>query len=697
MTGGRGRMATRAGWLFLLAGLASCGPRDGHRIENLRPHVRLTGGPADGDSVSYTSEFLWTGWDQDGVIDHYQYAIDIPDSLQDEVDTPAPTGIAWVDTSVFRASFLFRTPTPDSALGLPIARFRGDHTFYVRAIDNEGAVSTADYLSFTARTVTPRTTFTVPRSVGGVDVLQVGRQFNCAWESIDPDNPAPTRPVARFEWKLKQMPPTWSPIGADAQYAVDYFAANDPWIPLSADTATLRLSLQTGRPYIFAVRGVDEAGGVETRFFKGKNVVILDSSEANPGTPSLTVTERNLGVVEYPGADLLDFEVALRQVLRFQFSATADVYGGVIQGFNYGVDVPDPELDGPTSGFRGWSLNPFSVPIMFTTPGVHTFSVKVRDTGGGVTYGTMIIRAVELPFSEDLLLIDDFRRARVGSETDAVIDTRHLEMLEAAGFPRSRIRQMDLFGPGDTQADPTLPRLSELGAYRLVVWSVLGSGLSRNCGLVQCNACATNRILQAYVAGGGALWVFGQYPLAGFKAVSAATCLANVVYGYGDRDNPSLSFGPREFLYEFMHIDGGEFRDAKNAVDQHGLIGADPSARGIAEGYPPLTIDRTIFPQSNQGIPNCDAMFSPTLDPTGGLDTLYQYVAMRTMQTEPFRGKPTGFRFHDPDPEPRQGPVALFGFPLHYLQNGSVVEGTGVHGMARLMVEWLRQHQRVGG
>ena len=198
--------------LFLLAlGLAavSCSSDKGHLLDNMRPHVRLTGGPIQGDSASYSSEFFWSGWDDDGVIDHYQFAIDIPDqfSLAD-INNPQDVGIAWTDTVVFRARFLFTTPIQDTVLNadgsktLP-NRYRGDHTMYVRSVDNEGGVSDADYLTFTARTVTPRSTITVPKVVsGGAPYLLVGSQFNVEWTGEDPDNPDPRRKPKYFEWKL---------------------------------------------------------------------------------------------------------------------------------------------------------------------------------------------------------------------------------------------------------------------------------------------------------------------------------------------------------------------------------------------------------------------------------------------------------------------------------------------------------------
>ncbi|TPW09951.1 MAG: hypothetical protein FD129_2039 [bacterium] len=276
--GSSARIAVAMGVLGLLAG---CDNPTGILKPNQPPGAAITGGivpvpPSGGarDSIFYAAEILWTGWDPDGVIEHYQYAIDIPDDLLGGLNEGGDTGIAWRDTTAFRASFLFRTPEQDSLLGEPIDRYRGDHTFYLRAVDNEGLVSRADYVEFTALNFTPRTTITSPPVARSADPLLVGRSFNVCWDSLDPDNPSPRRTPAWYEWKLKQMPPDWIPAGREMQYAVDVLAADVPWIRMSADTTCLRLSLQVGHPYIFAVRGVDEAGGVETRFVKGGNGLV---------------------------------------------------------------------------------------------------------------------------------------------------------------------------------------------------------------------------------------------------------------------------------------------------------------------------------------------------------------------------------------------------------------------------------------
>jgi hypothetical protein len=685
----QGRLAV----LFVLlasAGLTACGGEDGEQVGNKRPFVRLTGGPVDGDSVAYTTEFLWTGWDDDGIIDRYQYAIDIPDDLLDEIDNPEDVGIAWTDTTAFRARFLFTTETQDSAFGAPLDQYRGDHTFFVRAIDNEGGISNADYVGFTARTVTPRSTITVPGDVMGRDLLVVGRQFNLGWQGFDPDNPDPRRQPAYYEWKLKQMPVDWFPSGQNAQYAVDVFAADAPWNRIGVDTTSLRLSLQPPHPYILAVRAVDEAGGVERTFVKGRNALILQALDGNVGRPILTLRERTLGEVVFPGAGITEFEMATNSCVRFEMQADADDYGGVIQGYNYGIDV-DPDEDGPTSGFRGWSLNRMTDPICFSTRGIHTVTFKSRDTGGGVTTGTIVLRVVDFTFQRDVLYVDDLRRPLSQGISDAQADQRIIDMIRAGGIDVDDplvFGQYDAWGPGDAESNPIPLRLSDIGGYKMLLWDTFSTAQNRNSLLVASNACPTGKILQAYVAGGGGLWVWGQQTFGGFDLASGGACFANLNYVMGD--GPGLIFETNDFLFEFMKMNGGGIQNIRQTLATHGLVEVNPAPDMRLEGNTTsIGIDRDFYTVSTP-INFGDAMFQPTFDPSGGLDTLYTYVAIRTIS--PAHNRPNAFRYADPNPIPSQGPVAVFGFPLHFLQQGSAEQRTGTFGMARTMLEWLRRH-----
>jgi hypothetical protein len=191
------------------------------------------------------------------------------------------------------------------------------------------------------------------------------------------------------------------------------------------------------------------------------------------------------------------------------------------------------------------------------------------------------------------------------------------------------------------------------------------------------------------------VWIFGQQVFSAFKRFTGTQeCKGSLGYD----ESIGLNFlGPpvNDFPCDFMRICPGDFRNAKNRPQDNGMTRALPTAEAQLEMFPPLEIDSTAFVQVRdlKGIPFVDAMFQPTFDADGGLDTLYTLDTPRS--TSSFRGKPTAFRFADPNPVPEQGPIAIFGFPFHLLKQGSAEERTGVKGMARSMMEWLRSHQAV--
>ena len=697
-------MKNRAALVVLLAlvtglgFLPGCGGAPpGVRYANLRPFVRMTGSIVPQDTVSYTAEFFWNGWDDDGIIDHYQYAIDIPPRFtREQIDDPAPVGIAWRDTLAFRATFLFHVDRPDSMIGadgrlVPRGRWIGPHTMYVRAVDNEGAVSRAADLAFNATSIEPVTTITLPRVVSGSNgILLVGRQVKIAWEGRDPDNSRPNAKPSYYEWKL--IPVVSLLNTPDASYVVNESPgpAYD-WVRVGGDTTTVSLLLNPPQNYVFAVRAIDEAGAREDRFEFPRNALRLQSSAATfVGRPTLICRERTLGTNTFPNdGDVVDYEVPVGRSLRWDFNSDAQSYGGVVQGYNWGVDVSDVDAEGPSSGFHGWSLLPYTTEsVRFDRPGIHVVTIKCRDTGGSVTVANYRLRVIEFTRDLDVLYVDDYFLTRDLFTSDDTLDARSLSMLEAAGY--SEPRQFNAWGLGDRDGSVTPPRLSELGRYKTVYWFVRGAGGGAQTAASALGASAVcGRVVQSYLSAGGSLCISGQFVFGALKhSEGSGLCLANLAY---DNTN-GLNFAPGEFVCDYLHICGGDIRLAKTTARNLGLSLALPNPKWKGPALPTLGIDSTQFAAAALGgLPFYDAMFQPTFDLSGGLDTLY--TAGTTAPNSSFRNRPIGWSYADPTPvKGGQGPVVVLGFPLALMKQGSADRGTGAQALARALRDWFLAH-----
>ena len=194
---------------------------DGPTPANRSPHVQLTGGPADGDSAEYRSTFYWHGWDDDGIVDHYRYAminlVERP-SIGGPDDIPAAD---WRDTLSTRASFVLRSPHPlDGDEELVQQSSLGHHLFAIQAIDDHGDSSNIDWLSITSRNVLPRTTIEYPTLPVEAGLVQFREAVEIRWTGFDPDSPDPDRMPAAYEWKVIPLPQNIPAFTVDVHYAI---------------------------------------------------------------------------------------------------------------------------------------------------------------------------------------------------------------------------------------------------------------------------------------------------------------------------------------------------------------------------------------------------------------------------------------------------------------------------------------------
>ncbi|MCA9759886.1 MAG: hypothetical protein KDA27_29080, partial [Candidatus Eisenbacteria bacterium] len=137
-------------WVILLGVLGGCREQTELPIDrNAPPETVLTGAPGDSQTAFYTVHLFWSGFDEDGEVVGYEWAV--TESL------PDPDTIEYRYTTRTDSVFRFSVPQNSEVLG---------HRFYVRAIDNEGKQDPTPAFTFFAsrNTCAPEVIFT--RSVG---------------------------------------------------------------------------------------------------------------------------------------------------------------------------------------------------------------------------------------------------------------------------------------------------------------------------------------------------------------------------------------------------------------------------------------------------------------------------------------------------------------------------------------------------
>jgi len=661
--------------------------------------VRIVRGEVvEGDTVEQVTRLSWIGWDDDGYVDHYQFAFDIPGRTLEEINDSLTTGIAWRDTLATDAIFLFTTPDPETLLGasgqyVVTDRYLGRHSFYVRSVDDRGAVSDADVIDFTASNIIPKTRIVTPDFASIAQFAQVGSRIYIRWTGKDEDKLSPDLRPAAFEYKLIPIPSVFGSI--DPQYAVDVSPGPQvPWTRVSGGTNQVYLNLDPPQAYWFVVRGIDVAGAVEQKYVAGQNAFKFSSSERNYDKPILTVTEATFGKHVFPNEGLYaDVAVYTDQCLKFNFTSNMSAYGGTLQGYNVGVDVDDVDDD---SQFHGWTLSPYNIlPICFTNPGTHTVVILCRDTSGEKTVAIYNVSVDPVPPRDrEVLLVDDVNSRSGGNALDTSMDIKERAFVRAMGYADRDIYTFDTYGAHDLASTPTFLSREELGRYRTIVWHVDAGGLGGNgrTGLVAAMACDPKNLLQTHIETGGAFCVIGYRAFGATKRTSSfgSSCASFVGY---DAVN-GMDLNPTDFLCRVMKICGGDFHEARPTTSRlDGLVRALPTDVAAADGFPMVEADSSAYLYQNYGgIPWVDAAFGPVF---GGFELDSLYTMRAASSRSPFNGRVMAFRRAEADPESPIGPMAIFGFSFHELKPGSAEARTGYLGLARALGDWFRARQAV--
>lgn len=629
--------AKAASSVLLLAAMGCDGTNPSLPIVlNQKPEVRLTSAPVSSvksDSVYYAYRLNWVGYDPDGRVDHYLYAID-----------PASVGVVdttWLTTTRNEEFLLFRARTPDR-LTPGLATATELHVFAIRAVDNQGQMSEPTSRAFFSWTEAPEVTITDP-SFSNVNVPIVPPSVRIQWQGRDDDGVFTQKPI-KYRFRLFPSGPTPPDFPFPVNEAEFHqFMLSHPdsfrkgyaplfagWDSSSADTTEFQYTgLIANKNYYFVVTGFDEAGAYDPVFNVNKNMMKFYVNFATQSAPLITIfneffnyTYGQGGYIRNPLRYIV-IEVPAGQVIKFNWFMTPTP-GSQPKRYRWVMDLVDLEDETERTDetldwyhWSQWGLTNTSAEVgPFPGGEAHLFYIAAEDNNGLVSLGIVSFTTVQASLAKPLLIVNDTRfevdsRNASGGylppggpwPTAAELDT----FMYALGgypwqsYPTGTLSRRGIFAGYDFDTlgtrglrDPIVP-LSKLGLYAHVVWMTDNTGAGNTdspfsrfpaTSLREQNRRNRPNTLASYMLQGGSVWLTG-----GGIARAAQQQWEN---GQGQNSNYSFRDGelvPGRMLFDFVHwqaeVVGGaggiEIRRGARMVDpatQQTRI--DPPGRGWA-------------------------------------------------------------------------------------------------------------------
>ncbi|HET9950903.1 MAG TPA: hypothetical protein VFS09_03820 [Candidatus Eisenbacteria bacterium] len=576
----------------------------------LAPETELTYAPLQGDTAGFRVHLFWNGYDRDGEVATFRFAID-SDTL--ELDMAK-----WKSTASHDTTLLLPVD--------PVKNVRG-HVFWVSAEDNDGNIDpTPAKRYFSTSTIAP-----VSNIVLGPTAWNplVPPNFRFEWEGTDPDGgetggPAPCDSFETLLLRIGAMndpntPPTHQPLPPfNYSFYVDLINASvgdtlaDPrygdwrWEGTRAKGAQM-----SGTPlgeYVFALRAVDLAGAKEKNLAIVRNIRHFTVTSKNVG-PTLSIAYRNVALPPAMGPidfERREFQILEGEIVSFAWSATAESYGGLIVGFTYALDdtLSLPPLDIRNAGVI---YRPSDLSV-----GAHFLFVRVVDDTGLQTSAVIPFRIVHPTFKDPVsalnppqyLYVDDSLSPGVNNvnrffnfpsdaEEDEWWRVNVLTPLSLQyGVGR---RDWDTYFEGTVNGGyvRAAPLLTDLAACRVVIWNVdFNNQIQNPTALFQTLVGGGLGDLSSYLRAGGTLILNGSSIAT--SIVSPTTALtANLRSGICAAFPPGTAgYAQTFFPREMMGIDGA--RSAEEALRRQGardFLEARVTAEGVAAGYASAEVD----------------------------------------------------------------------------------------------------------
>ncbi len=584
------------------------------RRPNSPPETTLASGPPDSTTGTvYQVRLFWSGSDRDGTIDHYDFIlIDHPPitSHIDErgdpdtrvvVEIPDPLDPRWTGTTSTDSTFITLADTlrfdprvppenPDEERELIFERW---HTFFVRAVDNEGDYDpTPDYRSFNSTNIAPYAWLQPP--IKARNAFEGPPVIVFQWDGIDPVGDGTFKdPVASRHVII----PTEVDIDEDniylnfpdSLYTLPVGSRWSPWrrwdaVDGSGKRAVVRglnrIDGQGNGHYIFAVQVMDEAGAISPLFdwqTPGRNNVAMVRVTGAVG-PRLRVEDRFLGTFVFGGgARPVKLDIAAGQPLEFRWAADASHYGGEIVAYRYGWNIRDPE--DPQQWDQSWSATLRRAPSRTFRTGSHRFFVEARDNADTITRAVFELTVHTVTRARDLLWVDDSDH-QTDFTTERAEDERWLgifeELAAQSGFMFDPSR--DVFDVVDNRKEN--PPIGKVFDAKVVVWTNRSGGnfTSSLRDLAQFfdpipernhNTTRSFNFLNGYLANEGAMWISGFRPAKQLWPIERARGQENKAVNVTNWDDPIEphplidSVGTISLLYKM----GIEMFDAGSALD----------------------------------------------------------------------------------------------------------------------------------
>ena len=254
--------------LGVLVLAASCGDDGGGGGPNLPPTTSIQSLELLPEQ-QYRAHIVWTGSDPDGRVSYYEIAwqtgqLMLGASLfEDE--------LAWEKVTVSESTF-----TLSADLCSEAGTCSSSYTFFVRAVDNGGAVdSNPPYESFNTTTVLPESWFVYPSPPTSTEPTCL----RLVWNGKDDDGE-----IVAYRFGKKRYydwPPGEPPDENDPTRWSEWTSAMDT--VLAGETS------DPDNPWLFALQAKDNAGAVEKVFRGDKNLLTVIIDPALTSGPSITI------------------------------------------------------------------------------------------------------------------------------------------------------------------------------------------------------------------------------------------------------------------------------------------------------------------------------------------------------------------------------------------------------------------------